>query len=174
MHLLPGVLVTLGFFVLKAILEPSGLPPLLAFLLVTLASPITSFMAERIFSGLPQWVFLEKQYQCQAYGKNVLVAIFTFQLILTGVVLAWTEVLYFRGYLLPRITRYGKWAPLIGGLLFGLYHSWQPFGFVSVFLLGALLGYVVWWQGDIRLSISLHIVANLISRLGFLLAALAM
>jgi membrane protease YdiL (CAAX protease family) len=145
-----------------------------AFVLVTLTSPVTNFLTERIFSGLPQWVFLEKQSQYQACGKNVLVAIFTFQLILTGIVLPRTEELYFRGYLLPRISRYGIWAPLMGGLFFGLYHSWQAFGFVSVFLLGAALGYVVWWQRDIRLSISLHLVANMFARTAFLLAALAM
>lgn len=147
---------------------------LVAYALVTLASPLTGILTEQIFSELPQWIFLDEQSQYQAYTKNVLVAIFTFQLILTGVVLPWTEELYFRGYLLPRITRFGKWTPLIGGLLFGLYHSWQAFGFVSVFLLGAVLGYVVWWQRDIRLSISLHIVANIFTRLSFLLVALTL
>lgn len=145
-----------------------------AFLLITLTTPITAVITERLFSGLPQWIFLEEQSQYRAYAKNVLVTIFTFQLILTGVILPWTEELYFRGYLLPRISRYGKWAPLIGGLLFGLYHSWQAFGFVSVFLLGTVLGYVVWWQRDIRLSISLHVIANAFARLAFLFAALAM
>jgi membrane protease YdiL (CAAX protease family) len=229
LHILPGALVTLGFIILKRLLDSSGYPPLLAFLLaillidlplmwgimlyegwkqngrfsldrvvryrekvswrtfivvflgafivafalITLASPLTDFLKERGFSGLPQWMYLEEQAQYQSYAKKVLVIIFAFQLVLTGVVLPWTEELYFRGYLLARITRYRKWAPLIGGLLFGLYHSWQAFEFVSVFLLGAALGYVVWWQRDIRLSISLHIVANALARSALLLAALA-
>jgi len=58
--------------------------------------------------------------------------------------------------------------------IFGLYHSWQPFGFVTVFLLGTALGYVVWWKCDIRLSISLHVFANVFARLAFLMAAVAM
>jgi len=66
------------------------------------------------------------------------------------------------------------WAPPIGGLLFGLYHSWQLFGFATVFLLGAALGYIVWWIRDIRLSIILHVFANAFARLMFLMAALAM
>jgi len=145
-----------------------------AFLLITLVSPTTGFLAEHIFSALPKWMFLEEQGQYQAYAKYVLIAIFTFQLVLTGIVLPWTEELYFRGYLLPRIARYGRWAPIIGGLLFGLYHGWQLYGFASVFLLGVVLGYVVWWKHDIRLSISLHILANVITRLTFLFAALSM
>ena len=145
-----------------------------AYALVTLASPLSGFLTENVFSWLPKWMILEEQSQYQAFSKNVLVGMFTFQLVLTGLVLPWTEELYFRGYLLPRITRYGKWTPLIGGLLFGLYHSWQIFGFVGVFLLGVVLSYVVWRERDIRLSIGLHVIANLITRLAFLFAALAM
>jgi len=145
-----------------------------AFLLIMLASPVTDFLTARVFSWLPGWMFFDEQSQYQAYARNALVTVFAFQLVLTGIILPWTEELYFRGYLLPRITRYGKWAPLIGGLLFGLYHTWQPFGFINVFLLGILLGYIVWWQRDIRLSIGLHIFANTFARLAFLLAALAM
>jgi membrane protease YdiL (CAAX protease family) len=230
LHILPGVLVTLGFVVFKPLLDLSGYPPLMAFLLaillvdlpvmwsillyagwkqngrlsldgvilyrekltwkkfiavfigafvvayvlIMLAASLTEILTTKLFSGLPEWLFLEEQSQYLAYAKNVLVAVFTFQLVLTGILLPWTEELYFRGYLMPRISRYGKWTPLIGGLLFGLYHCWQPFGFVSVFLLGTMLGYVIWWQRDIRLSISLHVVANVFARLAFLLAALAM
>ena len=146
----------------------------LAYLMIMLATPLTGILTTRVFSGLPQWMFLEEQSQYQAYAKNVLIMVFTFQLVLTGVVLPWTEELYFRGYLLPRITRFGKWAPLISGVLFGLYHSWQPFGFFSVLLLGVVLGYVVWKTRDIRLSIGLHIAANAFVRLAFLLAAISM
>jgi hypothetical protein len=64
----------------------------------------------------------------------------TLQLILTGVALPWIEELCFRGYLLPRLSRYGRRAPLLGGLFFGLYHVWQLFSFPTVFLLGAALG----------------------------------
>jgi len=144
------------------------------FLLISLVTPINNFLTERLFSGLPNWIFLEEQSQYEAFTKNILLITFTFQLILTGIVLPWVEELYFRGFLLPRISRYGIWAPLIGGLFFGLYHSWQPYGFATVFILGAALGYLVWWKRDIRLSISLHVFANAIARLMFLMAALAM
>jgi membrane protease YdiL (CAAX protease family) len=144
------------------------------FLLITLVTPITGYLTETVFSGLPDWMFLEEQTQYESYAKGVLTAVFAFQLVLTGVALPWVEELYFRGYLLPRISRFGMWAPTIGGLLFGLYHSWQLFGFPTVFLLGAALGYVVWWTRDIRLSISLHVFANAFARLMFLMVALAM
>ena len=43
-----------------------------------------------------------------------------------------------------------------------------------MFLVGAALGYVVWWKRDIRIGIGLHVFANALVRLMFLMAALAM
>lgn len=130
------------------------------YLLLMAATPIDSLLAERVFSWLPRWIFMDDAAVYAGYGKSVLVIVFTLHLLITGILLPWVEELYFRGYLLPRISRYGGWAPLIGASFFGLYHVWQLFGFVGVFLLGAGLGYVVWWKRDIRLSIGLHVAAN--------------
>ena len=74
--------------------------------------------------------------------------------------------------LLLRLSRHSKWAPLLGGLFFALYHVWQLFSFPTVFLLGVALGYVVWWKRDVRISISLHVFANVLVRVMFLMAAL--
>ena len=230
LHVLPGALVTLFFFLLKPLLDSTGYPPLLAFLiavllvdvpfmlgvmlyegktlnghysldgvlafrnklsaktvilifvgafvgiylLIMLATPVSTALSENIFSWLPQWFFLQEQTQYEAYAKNILVIVFTAQLIVTGIVLPWVEELYFRGFLLPRISRFNNLAPLFGGMMFGLYHIWQLFDFPIVFLLGAALSFLVWWQKDLRLSIRLHIVANVFSRLMFLFAALSM
>jgi membrane protease YdiL (CAAX protease family) len=144
------------------------------YLLILLAGPVDSFIMVRFFSWMPEWIFFDEAAQYEDYAKNVLVFVFALQLLITGLILPWVEELYFRGYLLPRISRYGIWAPLIGGLFFSLYHVWQLFGFVGVFLLGAGLGYVVWWKKDIRLSISLHIFANALIRIFLLVGILAM
>jgi membrane protease YdiL (CAAX protease family) len=144
------------------------------YVLMMLVTPLSTLLTETAFSWLPDWMSLEEQTQYQAFARNVLLVTFTLQLVLTGVALPCVEELYFRGYLLPRLSRYGKWAPLLGGLFFGLYHVWQLFGFPTVFLLGVALGYVVWWKRDIRISIGLHVFANALMRLMFLMAALAM
>lgn len=230
LHLIPGALVTLVFVLLKPVLDSTGFPPLLAFLLavvlvdvpfmlgvmliegkklnehyslkgivgfrekvapktfilvfvvafvvvyllVMLATPISTFLSKNLFSWLPGWFQLQEQAQYEAYAKNILVIVFTLQLVVTGIVLPWIEELYFRGFLLPRISRFNNLAPLISGLFFGLYHIWQLFDFPTVFLLGAALSYIVWWQKDLRLSVGLHILANTFSRLMFLFAAISM
>jgi membrane protease YdiL (CAAX protease family) len=135
-------------------------------------TPLSNLLAENVFSWLPDWMLLDEQTQYQAYDKSALLVTFALQLVLTGVALPWVEELYFRGYLLPRLSRYGKWAPLLGGSFFGLYHVWQLFSFPTVFLLGVALGYVVWWKRDIRISIGLHVFANGLTRLLFLMTAL--
>lgn len=230
MHLIPGVLITVITVILKPLLDPTGYPPLLAFLLAVLLvgipsmllimlwggkrlngrygltgvvlyrekvswltfigvflgaiillyllmmliNPLSARMGVTLFSWLPEWLSFEDATQYDGYPKNILVIVFTLQLLVTGLLLPWVEELYFRGFLLPRITRFGKLAPLLGGFLFGLYHLWQPAGFVGVAVLGAGLGYVAWWKKDIRLSISLHVFANALVRILLLVNILAM
>ena len=143
------------------------------YLLIMLTTPLNAVLAESAFPWLPKWFTLDDAAQYEGYAKNILVLVFTLHLLITGIVLPWVEELYFRGYLMPRISRYEKWAPLIGGFFFGLYHVWQLFGFVGVVLLGAGLGYVVWWKKDVRLGIGLHVFANALIRVLLLLGVLA-
>jgi membrane protease YdiL (CAAX protease family) len=144
------------------------------YVLMMPVTPLSNLLSESVFSWLPHWMFLEEQTQYQAFPKTALLVTFVLQLVLTGVALPWVEELYFRGYLLPRFSRYGRWAPLLGGLFFGLYHIWQLFSFPTMFLLGAALGVVVWWKRDVRIGVGLHVFANTLARLMYLMAALAM
>jgi membrane protease YdiL (CAAX protease family) len=72
------------------------------------------------------------------------------------------EELYFRGYLLPRMTAYGRWAPLIDVVLFSLYHFWAPWGFLSRVAGVAPYVYVVWWKRNIYLGMAVHVLLNAI------------
>ena len=230
LHILPGILVTLGFILLSPLMTRLGYPPLLGFLLAVLlfdlpfmlgflfregkkkngrfslqgvlqfneklawgkfflffigvflviyllmmlVTPLNTFLSEKLFSWLPAWMFLENQAQYMQFSKAILLFVFSLQLVLTGILLPWVEELYFRGFLLPRISIYGKWAPVISGLFFGLYHLWQPFGFFSVFVLGSALSGLVLWKRDLRLSIGLHVLANLLTRLAYLAVVFTM
>ena len=46
--------------------------------------------------------------------------------VLNGVIGPVVEELYFRGFLLPRMERLGRWAPLVNATLFSIYHFWSP------------------------------------------------
>ena len=142
--------------------------------IIMLVTPLNTWLQSTLFSSLPAWMLLEEQSQYFAFGKSLLIALFTAQLVITGFILPWVEESYFRGFLLPRISRFGRWAAVLNGLFFACYHVWQPQGFLTVFLLGTSLAALTLWKRDLRLPASLHIVANTFARIAFLMAAISM
>ena len=77
-----------------------------------------------------------------------------------GVVIAPTvEEFYFRGYLLPRMGYAGKWAPLLHTFLFGIYHVWTPWMFLTRTLGMLPLAYAVRWR-NLNIGIITHILVN--------------
>ena len=142
--------------------------------LIMLVTPLNIWLQSTFFSSMPAWMLMDEQSQYFDFGKNLLIILFTFQLVITGLVLPWVEENYFRGFLLPRISRFGKWAAVLNGLFFACYHVWQPQGFLTVFLLGTSLATLTLWKQDLRLPVSLHIVANAFARIAFLMAAISM
>jgi hypothetical protein len=142
--------------------------------IIMLVTPLNTWLQSTLFSALPAWLLMDEQSQYFAFGKNLLIGLFSAQLVITGLVLPWIEENYFRGFLLPRISRFGKWAAVINGLFFACYHVWQPQGFLTVFLLGTSLAALTLWKRDLRLPVSLHMVANTFTRIAFLMAAISM
>jgi hypothetical protein len=103
----------------------------------------------------------------------VVVVFFVVAFTLNGIVGPVVEELYFRGHLLPRIDRLGRWAPVLNAVLFSVYHFWTPWQ-----NLGRILGllpwvYAVWWTRSVYLSIIVHVAVNMTSVLLLLAAVLA-
>ncbi len=71
------------------------------------------------------------------------------------------EEALFRGTLQPLFQRYlsPHWAIWITAFLFGLLHQ-QYLAFLSIFALGAVLGYLRYWTNSIWLPTLLHLVNN--------------
>lgn len=137
----------------------------LLFGLSTLAAPINGFLSQQLFSWLPDWIFMNEAGQYEAYAQSSLLVTFTLFLVVTGIALPWVEELYFRGFLMSRISRFKAWTPVISALLFALYHVWQLFDFTAIFLSGLVFACAVWWKRDVRLGISLHVAANVLARI---------
>jgi uncharacterized protein len=72
------------------------------------------------------------------------------------------EELYFRGYLLPRMSRMGRWAPMVNTVLFSLYHFWSPWAFFSRVAGVAPFAYAVRWKENVYLGMALHVLLNAI------------
>lgn len=72
------------------------------------------------------------------------------------------EELYFRGYLLPGMSAYGRWAPLLNVVLFSVYHFWTPWQLLSR-IAGVLpFAYGVWWKRNVYLGMAVHCTLNAI------------
>jgi sodium transport system permease protein len=81
-------------------------------------------------------------------------------LFLTAITPATCEELVFRGFILSGLRRLGQWpAILVSSLLFGLLHP-SIYQFVPSFLLGVVLGWVVWKTGSVFCSIIIHALSN--------------
>ncbi len=141
------------------------------FILVVVYPPIAQMLIKTLFSWLPNWYFLSLSFE---YPKSVLLMTALLGLVLNGFVVPITEELYFRGYLLPRISRFGAWAPVFDGVLHSLYHFWMPWQIPGL-LLGLLpAAFVVWWKRNIYLGMIIHVVGNTLGSILTLAAILSL
>jgi uncharacterized protein len=127
-----------------------------------LLQPVDFIVKENLFS----WVPTGYDVTYGLYGgvarfsmANMLI-MWVFGLIVNVIVGPVVEEMYFRGYLLPRISRFGAWAPLLNTVLFSLYHFFNPFGFIS--RIGSFLPvvYGAWWKRSIYVSMIVHVLFN--------------
>jgi membrane protease YdiL (CAAX protease family) len=135
--------------------------------------PIDKYLMGTLFSALPDWFFiLSFTENMDAYSQSALLVIAVLALLLNGLVGPIVEELYFRGYLLPRISRLGGWAPLFNIVFFSLYHFFSPWQNPGRILAMTPLYYAVWWKKNIYLGMIVHCAANFIS--GVLMLALVL
>jgi uncharacterized protein len=128
------------------------------------APAVDRWFIDRFFSWLPGWFFINGfAGTVAAYSRSARVTTFVLMLVLNGVLGPIVEELYFRGFLLPRLRRYGWWAPVLNTVLFSLYHLFTPWENVPRILAFVPMAAVVHWKRNIRLSMLTHVLMNVIS-----------
>ena len=79
-------------------------------------------VAKGLFSWLPAWYLRPIDFQVVGrYSATAWVVTLAAYMMLNGFAGPIVEELYFRGFLLPRMDRFGRWAPLINVTLFSPY-----------------------------------------------------
>ncbi len=121
--------------------------------------PVGLFLREHVFFWLPAWYF-DPGFGSE--NTEVLAKVFLVGIFVDGLVGPIVEELFFRGYLLPRMSYLKKWAPGVNGLLFGLYHLWQPHNYLAIIGVGMVISYVVWKKQNVYLGIFIHCILNII------------
>lgn len=84
-----------------------------------------------------------------------------------------TEELYFRAWLLPKMSKYGNMSWVINGGLFALYHSFQLWLLPQILPVSLFIAYVVYKSRSIWPAFAFHMLTNTLSVIGmvFLIAS---
>ena len=130
---------------------------------------VTSPLSSKIREILPayyDWTNLEYLKQ---YPKNILIITCIFYGVLNIVVGPFIEELYFRGFLTSKVSRFGKWAPVIITVFFSLYHFWLPLQNIFRICIFLPAAYIAWREKNIYISIVFHCLCNLFSTINFIL-----
>lgn len=213
LHLLPGILTGIAFFLIAPITQRNGLPslwahgiadllvilpfifgvlfyegyrrnrrlslegvvlyreripwwqylvyvPLVFFssAIVLLLAPVTNFISDSLFSWWP--AMYELPFDLRGYPPSVIASTFIITFLVVCLLAPIAEEMYFRGYLLPRLSRFGFWAVPIHTTLFGLFHVWTPWMFVARAIGAIPFVYVAQRKQNIYIGMIAHILFN--------------
>lgn len=112
-----------------------------------------------MFNWVPDWfrINVELIKQKPAFIWPAIILAF----VLNGLLGPIVEEIYFRGFLLPRMSKLGKLAPLVNVALFSLYHFFTPWENITRIVAMVPYVYAVWYNKNIRIGIIVHCLGNL-------------
>ena len=144
-----------------------------AILIIQIFSPIEIYIRDNLFVFIPDNIAL-RNTDLTVFPKNGLLFTCILGILTNGILAPISEEMYFRGYLLPRINLSSKWSVVVNASLFSLYHFFSPWQFFSRLLM--VIPIYIWTvkKQDIKFALIAHIIGNLYSSIGLLIAVLAL
>jgi uncharacterized protein len=130
---------------------------------------LDDWLVERAFAWLPDAILQFSRFEDtgEPLAIGIVVGLALVAFVFNGFVGPVVEELYFRGHLLPRIERLGRWAPVLNTVLFSLYHLWTPWqnpariaGFLPI-------AWTAWRRRSVQVAIAAHVTVNLLFLLLF-------
>lgn len=125
-----------------------------------------------IFDWVPEW-FRVDRFSTEAVTDSMKYLILFLGISLNGLLGPFVEELYFRGFLLPRMTKLGAWAPLVNAVLFSVYHFFTPWENITRILALTPMLYTVWYKKNIVIGIVVHLTLNIVGMIGMAVAILS-
>ena len=123
-----------------------------------LLAPITNFISDNLFSWWP--AMYELSYDLRGYSPSIIIATLLFNFVMVALLAPIAEEFYFRGYLLPRLSRFGFWSIPIHTTLFALFHIWTPWMVVARAIGILPFAYIVRRKRNIYIGMIAHIIFN--------------
>lgn len=142
----------------KLILYITGLVVFM-FFIWGITQPLNKIITEKLLGWLPSWYTVQ---DFNGYDKQAIRFTLILNLLLNGIIAPLVEEYYFRGYLLPRMATWGRWAFVVNAILFSFYHFWQPYVYLTLFIALLPLSWAVWKTKDLRVGIYTHCAVNII------------
>ncbi len=126
-------------------------------------SKLVDPIRETFFAWVPDWYeFGSYLFNNQLYSRAMKIWTWVLGIVFGAFIGPTIEELYFRSYLLPRMTTFRGFAPLVGGILMVLYHFWSPWLFVVRVIAILPMVYAVWWKQNVYIGIIAHCLLNLV------------
>lgn len=143
----------------------SAILVLMAAIVFTFLSPIESRIAfGTLFRGIPEYFKLADFFQSYtSYPRGIVITSLVLYAIANGILGPIAEELYFRGFLMPRINRFGNWAPVIIAVLFSAYHLFSPWEFITRIIACLPFVYYVYKKKNIYIGMVVHCTINTVS-----------
>ena len=146
-----------------------GLPAFLIWgaICFALLNPLESLQASAWFSWMPSWSLpASPATQFAGYSRQAMLTTLMAGIALNGIAGPIVEELYFRGYLLPRLSRFGALgSAAINVGLFSLYHFFTPWGNLTRIVALLPLVYMVARKRNLYLSLWTRVLLNTLGML---------
>lgn len=137
-----------------------GLPVMVfsVFMVAGVSSWIQQMLLIDVFSWVPEWFVMRPDpAMFFALSQELLLALWALMLVSMVLVGGFTQELYSRGFLLPRMAELGRWAPAYNALLFAVFHVIAPWNWGPFFLMALPWAYLVWWRQSVKIGLFVHV-----------------
>ncbi|WMJ89025.1 CPBP family intramembrane glutamic endopeptidase [Anaerocolumna sp. MB42-C2] len=128
----------------------------------TFVSPIErNIMFHTIYQNVPEYFKLSDFFiHYKDYPRCIIIISFILYAVSNGILGPIAEELYFRGFLMPRINRFGNWTPVIITVLFSAYHLFSPWEFLTRIIACLPFVYCVYKKKNIYIGMIVHCTLN--------------
>ena len=135
--------------------------PLTLFSMIALLIGITQIEGQflaNLFSWIPDYLDLNI-LEPESMSRGTLILFVFITSIFANIIGPIVEELYFRGYLLPRLAKYGFLGNLINTFLFAVYHFWTPSQIIQR-TIGIIPLTLAAQKGNLNVAIWAHVLIN--------------
>ena len=138
----------------------------LAGLSMAVLYPISTWLFETFFGWVPSDLVLPMDMS--PWAGPTLAPLLLVYFVVVAVMASVVEEVYFRGYLLPRLSRFGARASVLNATLFALYHVWSPWLIVGRIVAMTPTAFATMRTRNVRLPSTMHVIGNTADAVGWL------